>query len=71
MSRDRAPAQALTGALTGFDPWLVGADNGVVDLRTEALRAGSPDDRITMHTAIRLALGPGLRARIELMEFVP
>jgi putative DNA primase/helicase len=34
------------------DPWLLGVGNGVVDLRTGTLRAGSPDDRITRHTDI-------------------
>ena len=30
------------------DPWLLGVPNGVVDLRTGALRPGHLDDRITM-----------------------
>ena len=30
------------------DPWLLGVENGVVDLRTGHLRAGTPADRITM-----------------------
>jgi P4 family phage/plasmid primase-like protien len=30
-----------------LDPWLLGATNGVIDLRTGMLRAGRPDDRIT------------------------
>jgi putative DNA primase/helicase len=30
------------------DPWLVGAPNGVIDLRTGTLRRGRPEDRITM-----------------------
>ena len=30
------------------DPWLLGVENGVVDLRTGTLRAGQPDDRTTM-----------------------
>ncbi|MGD0205285.1 MAG: phage/plasmid primase, P4 family, partial [Dehalococcoidia bacterium] len=34
------------------DPWLLGVVNGVVDLRTGALREGRPDDRITMHTPV-------------------
>ncbi|MFC1888950.1 phage/plasmid primase, P4 family, partial [Thermodesulfobacteriota bacterium] len=32
------------------DPWLLGVENGVVDLRTGELRDGQPEDRITMHT---------------------
>jgi putative DNA primase/helicase len=32
------------------DPWLLGVSNGVVDLRTGALRDGVPADRITMST---------------------
>ena len=35
------------------DPWLLGVANGVVDLRTGALRKGRPDDRITMHSPVR------------------
>jgi putative DNA primase/helicase len=31
-----------------LDPWLLGAPNGVIDLRTGTLRPGHPDDRITM-----------------------
>ena len=34
------------------DPWLLGVVNGVVDLRTGALRDGRPDDRITMHSPV-------------------
>ncbi|MDP9359581.1 MAG: phage/plasmid primase, P4 family [Chloroflexota bacterium] len=34
------------------DPWLLGCPNGVVNLRTGALRPGTPDDRITMTTGI-------------------
>jgi len=38
----------------GWDanPWLLGVRNGVVDLRTGKLRAGSPSDRITRHIEI-------------------
>ena len=46
------PPVADAGDRWDADPWLLGADNGVVDLRTGALRAGSPDDRITLHTSI-------------------
>lgn len=34
------------------DPWLLGAANGVVDLRTGELRNGQPEDRITMHSSV-------------------
>lgn len=34
------------------DPWLLGVANGVVDLRTGALRPGRPEDRITKHTDV-------------------
>lgn len=30
------------------DPFLLGCSNGIIDLRTGALRAGTPDDRVTM-----------------------
>jgi putative DNA primase/helicase len=30
------------------DPWLLAAPNGVIDLRSGELRAGTPDDRLTM-----------------------
>jgi putative DNA primase/helicase len=38
------------------DPWLLGAPNGVVDLRTGKLRPGRPEDRITMR--VRAAFDP-------------
>jgi len=34
------------------EPWLLGVPNGVVDLRTGELRAGRPEDRITMTTGV-------------------
>ncbi len=34
------------------DPWLLGVANGVVDLRTGALRDGRPEDRITLHSRV-------------------
>jgi len=34
------------------DPWLLGVANGVIDLRTGAVREGRPEDRITMHSPI-------------------
>jgi putative DNA primase/helicase len=44
------PPIADAGDRWDADPWLLGVSNGVVDLRTGALRAGSPDDRITRHS---------------------
>jgi putative DNA primase/helicase len=35
-----------------LNPWLLGVTNGVVDLQTGILRAGRPDDRITMATRV-------------------
>lgn len=39
---------------TGWDadPWLLGVANGIVDLRTGSLRAGRPEDRLTLHTTV-------------------
>jgi putative DNA primase/helicase len=34
------------------DPWLLGVENGVLNLRTGRLRAGRPKDRITMSTGV-------------------
>lgn len=34
------------------DDWLLGCENGVVDLRTGTLRPGRPEDRITMSTGV-------------------
>ncbi len=34
------------------DPWLLGVNNGVVDLKTGELRPGRPEDRITMTTGV-------------------
>ena len=34
------------------DPWLLGVNNGVIDLRTGELRAGRPDDHITMSAGV-------------------
>lgn len=39
-----------------LDPWLLGAPNAVIDLRTGTLRQGQPDDRITMR--VRAAFDP-------------
>lgn len=46
------PPIADAGDRWDADPWLLGVANGVVDLRTGTLRAGSPDDRITLHTDV-------------------
>ena len=40
------------GAGWDRDPWLLGCDNGVLDIRTGTLRPGRPDDKITMSTGI-------------------
>lgn len=34
------------------DPWLLGASNGIVDLRTGELRPGTPGDKVSLHTEI-------------------
>ena len=46
------PPIADAGRHWNADPWLLGVENGVVDLRTGVLRAGHPADRMTLHTAI-------------------
>ncbi len=43
---------AMTGDEWDPDPWLLGCDNGVVDLRTGILRLGSPDDLVTRSTGL-------------------
>lgn len=40
------------GEMWDSDPWLLGVDNGVVDLRTGTLRPGDPSDRITMKCSV-------------------
>lgn len=47
---------ADSGEQWDLDPWLVGAPNGVIDLRTGALRPGRAEDRITMR--VRSAFDP-------------
>jgi putative DNA primase/helicase len=47
------PPIADAGDRWDADTWLLGVANGVVDLRTGALRAGSPGDRITRHSDVR------------------
>jgi P4 family phage/plasmid primase-like protien len=44
---------ADTGEGWDSDPWLLCAPNGIIDLRTGELRAGRPEDRITMMAAYR------------------
>lgn len=46
-ARSLAPL-ADDGSNWDRDPWLLGCPNGVLDLRTGLMRAGTPDDRITM-----------------------
>ena len=43
---------ADAGAGWDADPMLLGAANGVVDLRLAALRDGRPEDRVTMHSPV-------------------
>ncbi len=47
-----APPIGDTGDTWDTDPWLLGAQNGVIDLRTGALRVAHPDDRITMRVRV-------------------
>ena len=47
----REPPIADNGADWDVDGWLLGVKNGVVDLKTGELRAGRPEDRITMQAA--------------------
>jgi len=42
------PPLADVGDSWDLDPWLLGVENGVIDLRTGQLRAGRSEDRITM-----------------------
>jgi putative DNA primase/helicase len=46
------PPIADAGDSWDADPWLLGAQNGVVDLRTGVLRPGRQDDRITMRVRV-------------------
>lgn len=41
-----------SGATYDADPWVVGCNNGVIDLRTGELRPGRPTDDITMNTGV-------------------
>jgi putative DNA primase/helicase len=34
------------------DPFILGVENGVVDLKTGKLRAGNPSDKVTLHTNV-------------------
>jgi len=43
---------ADSGESWDTDPWLLGVQNGVVDLRTGERRDGRPEDRITMTTGV-------------------
>ena len=48
----RAMPPVADQAAWDTNPWLVGCPNGVLDLRTGALRPGRPEDRITKRTGI-------------------
>jgi putative DNA primase/helicase len=50
-SADEHPL-TTSGADWDANPFLLGVANGILDLRTGALRPGQPDDRITMHSAV-------------------
>ncbi len=52
MAARSEPPIADAGNEWNADPWLLGVANGVVDLRTGALRPGEPGDRITFHSAV-------------------
>ena len=52
LAAESEPPIADAGDRWDADPWLLGVANGVVDLRTGTLRAGSPDDRMTLHTDV-------------------
>ncbi len=43
---------AMAGDEWDPDPWLLGCENGIVDLRTGQLRDGRPEDLITRSTAL-------------------
>ena len=46
------PPVSNSGTRWNQDPYLLGVTNGVVDLRTGLLRAGRPEDGITMHVDV-------------------
>jgi putative DNA primase/helicase len=43
---------ADAGGAWDTDGWVLGAANGLIDLRTGTLRNGKPDDRVTLHSNI-------------------
>ncbi len=47
------PPLAHSGDGWNADPWLLGVENGVVELRTGELRNGRQEDGITIHTGVR------------------
>ncbi len=49
----RQPGVAERAEAFNRDPWLVGMENGVFDLRTQELRPGRQEDRITFSTGLR------------------
>ena len=46
------PALAIEGTEWDRESWLLGVQNGVVDLRTSTMRDGRPEDRITKVAAV-------------------
>ena len=51
LARAQSPI-ADAGEQWDSDPWLLGVENGMVDLRTGELRDGKPEDKVTMSTAV-------------------
>ena len=47
------PLLAHSGDGWNADPWFLGVENGVVELRTGELRDGRQEDGITVHTGVR------------------
>jgi putative DNA primase/helicase len=52
------------------DPWFLGVANGVVDLRTGALRDGFREDRITLHSPVRFEAEAGCARWLQFLNEV-
>ena len=46
------PVLAVDGTDWDADPWVLGVQNGLVDLQTGTVRPGSPEDRVTKVAAV-------------------
>jgi putative DNA primase/helicase len=46
------PPLAETGERWDPDPWIIGVENGVVDLRSGLLRPGRPADNVTLASGV-------------------